>query len=234
MYSLVLMAALTGGTNAPAFHHHGWSCCGCHGSSYGCWGGCYGCWGGSYGGWGCCGCYGGGWGCYGACYGGCYGGYGAWYGCYGGCYGGGYGCYGYYGVGAYAPVIAPAVETPVAPPRDQDRDRDRPAPRDRSGDRGGGSVSLDRGKLVVQLPADAKLYIDDHLMKTGSERRTFSTPVLERGQLYYYEVRAEISSSGKPYSETKRVIVKAGEKAEVSFRGMEARAPYKSNAVAGR
>src|SRR5438105_8594780 len=49
MYSLVMMAALSTGTNAPAhwFSHgcHGcFGCNGCYGSCYGCWGSCHGCW----------------------------------------------------------------------------------------------------------------------------------------------------------------------------------------------
>ena len=49
MYSVVLMAALTAGTQAPACH---WSCCGC-GGGWG-WGGGWGApgWGGGWGGWG--------------------------------------------------------------------------------------------------------------------------------------------------------------------------------------
>lgn len=248
MYSLVLMAALTSGGEAPACHWHGrascWSCSGCSG----CYGGCHGCYGGCYGGCysgcfsACYGCYGGCYGCYGCsgmsygCYGGCYGCYGSSYGCYG-CYG----CSGCYGMSVYAPagmpVVAPATEEPAAHPRERAPDREKGRTPDRGTmdkDRGGEQVSLDRARLVVEVPVDAKLYIDGRLMKTGSKRRTFSTPLLEPGQLYYYDVRAEIAREGQPYSETRRVIVKAGERVDTSFHGMEARAPYRSNAVAGR
>src|SRR5947209_5368237 len=78
MYSVVLMAALSTGGEAPAFGRHGchgcWGCCGgcwgCHGCCGGCWGCCGGCCGGC---WGCGGCCGGCWGCQGCC-GGCWGG----------------------------------------------------------------------------------------------------------------------------------------------------------------
>lgn len=72
MYSLVLMAAMAGGADAPSFFWWG------HGGSGHWGGGCYGgCWGGCYGG---CGGWHAGYGCYGGCYGGCFGGCG---GCFG-------------------------------------------------------------------------------------------------------------------------------------------------------
>ena len=80
-----------------------------------------------------------------------------------------------------------------------------------------GEVSAAPGKLVVELPADAKLYIDDQPMKTTAERRSFNTPTLQPGQAYYYELRAEVTREGKTYTESKRVIVKAGETARATF-----------------
>jgi uncharacterized protein (TIGR03000 family) len=74
-----------------------------------------------------------------------------------------------------------------------------------------------KAKLVVELPADAKLYIDDHLMKTTSARRTFSTPALEADKTYYYVLRAEIIRDGKTLSDTKRVIVRAGNEIRANF-----------------
>jgi uncharacterized protein (TIGR03000 family) len=78
-----------------------------------------------------------------------------------------------------------------------------------------------RARVIVELPADAKLYIDDQLMKTTSERRTFNTPLLEDGQAYYYELRAEVVRDGKPVSVTKRVTLKAGDVVRARFGDME-------------
>jgi uncharacterized protein (TIGR03000 family) len=78
-----------------------------------------------------------------------------------------------------------------------------------------------KAKLFVEVPADAKLYIDDQLMKTGSAHRVFSTPELETGQAYYYVVRAEVTRDGKKVEQTKRVIVRPGEQAKASFADME-------------
>lgn len=194
MYSVVLLAALATTPSSPGWHHgcHGcYGCYGCYGGCYGCYGGCYGCWGGCYGGYSCCGCCGGG---YGGCYGGCY-----------GCYGG-YGCGGCYG-SAYAPVYGAPAGAPVAPAEAV------PAPKKEDKK----ETSLDRAKLVVELPSDARLFIDDHAMKTASDRRTFNTPALEPGQAYYYMVRAEVVRDGKTYRESKRVIVRAGQVAQTNF-----------------
>jgi uncharacterized protein (TIGR03000 family) len=230
MYSVVLMAAMTAGTDAPDCwfrNRHG--CNGCGGyvscAGYGCAG--YGCGGYGCAGYGCAG-YGSaaGWGYPGS---GCagYGGWGAGYysglGCVG-CYGGnGYGaywnatgcfhCHGCYG--CYAPGCAgfstygPGAATPeqLPPPKVDDKTKTGALP--------------DRARVTVQMPPDAKLYVDETPMKTTAESRTFNTPRLDRGQTYFYEVRAEVVRDGKPVSETKRVLVRAGEDVRVSFDTLE-------------
>ena len=212
MYSVVLLAALTTGAETPSFgwRHgcHGWGG-GCHGG-YG-WGGCCG---GCYGGCrGCNGCYGGG--CYGGwgCYGGCRG-YG-WYGCYG-CYGGYWGCNGCNGYvgspynvrpatrpGGYAePIPAPAGEKKSKEPKKDSQPKE---------------STDDQAKLIIELPAEAKLFIDNKLMQSTSSRRVFATPTLEPGRKYYYELRAEVIRDGQPLSDTKRVIFQAGDEIRESF-----------------
>jgi len=158
--------------------------------------GCHGC----YGAHACRGCRGG----YGGCHG-CYGGMSmAGYGCYGGCYG----CMGYYsqfyGMHPY-PVVHPmpyVAPEPLPQPKKLEDKK---------------SSSLNRAKMVVELPADAKLYIDDQLMKATSERRSFTTPDLVRGQAYYYILRAETVRDGKTLMASKRVIVRAGETVQTSL-----------------
>lgn len=218
MYSLVLAAMLTAGpASAPAWGCHGCSSChsccggcygchcsggwGCTGCSGCCGGGCYGCCGGCYGCYGCTGCYGcyGGYGCYG-CYGGCYGCCGGCYGCCGGCTGwpGCYGCYGYaavapVGVGyvAAAPTALPAA-TAVAP-------------------------AADRATVVVQLPADARLWVDGRQADLTSATRSFQTPALEKDRDYFYTVQADATRDGVMRSQSARVLVRAGEVSRVDF-----------------
>ena len=246
MYSVVLMAALATGGNAPAFHHHGChgGCYGCYGGCYGSWGGCYGSYGGCYGCYGCHGCWGGCYGCYGGwynggCWGSCYGGWyngGCWgscYGYYGGCYGGyscygcygGYSCYGGYGFSDYAPGYAvpagPGGPEKVMPPDGTTAPTKKLDGTDKKGDRtdkkGREEASADSAKLIVELPDNARLFVDDRPVENVATRRTFVTPSLQQGHAYYYILRAEVVRDGKTRSESKRVIVRPGEVVRASF-----------------
>jgi len=207
MYSVVLAAMLT---TTPATPQWGWGCHGCHGC-HGCWSchgchGCYGCWGSCYG------CYGGGgWG-----YGGySYGNYAAapgwptWYGCYGGafgCAGGGYaclGCYGCYGWGGYV------AATPVLPARGGAGDR-MPA----------ATAGPAPATVVVQLPPDAKLYVEGKAVALD-EQRSFTTPRLDAATPYTYTLKAQVVRNGRLFNATKDVEVRAGETTRVAFRDLE-------------
>ena len=233
MYSMVLMAALTTGSATPAFGHHWHGCCGCWGGGYGChgccgcWGGygCHGCWGGwghgchgCWGGWG-HGCHGGwGYGCHGCC--GCWGGYD----CHGCCGGWGYACHGccggYGGEVVYpAPGMVPPMGAPAGPPVENV-----PAEKVPTAPKKTTSTQLERAQLVVDLPTDAKLFVDGKAVKTGAAKRTFNTPPLEAGQAYYYMLRAEVVRDGQTVEESTRVIVRAGEVARASFPTLEATA----------
>jgi len=77
-----------------------------------------------------------------------------------------------------------------------------------------------RAQLIVELPANAKLYVDEHLMNAASQRRVFNTPVLQQGQTYYYIVRAEVDRDGMTYASTQRVIIRPGEIIQATFRDL--------------
>ena len=222
MYSVVLLAALTAGGQTP--DHHGCFACG------GGYGSCYG----NYGvdSWNCAG------GGYGSHYSGCYGGY---HGCCGGyscsgAYWGGYSCGGGYPWdwsssgcngcwGSYGQVVSPyfvqppPVVAPTVPPTTKPGEA-LPLPM-KPGDTAPAkppeAVAPNRARLIVDAPADAKLYIDDTAMKTQAEHRSYQTPDLEPGQTYYYEVRVEVQRDGRPVSETKRILVRAGQEVHADF-----------------
>jgi uncharacterized protein (TIGR03000 family) len=221
MYSVVLMAALTTGGQAQDWcfkHQSSFAGGDCHG--YACYGSCYG---GGYGAYttgGYAGGYSGGsGGCYGSV-GYCTGGYGivgyASYGCHG-CYG----CYGCYGCTGYAPGLYPGV-FPASPAAPKDGETLPPPKKD------GESLAPNKARLIVTLPADATLTVDGRPMKATSDRRSFQTPELAKGQTFYYEVRAEVTRDGKPISQTKRVLLKAGEEVLADFKDMDAAATAKS------
>jgi len=237
MYSVILMAAMTANTaEAPAFHwkkslgcqgglylHGGGygSCMGCWGAGGGCGGGCYG-----GGGWGSC--YGGYGGCQGGCYGcmGCYGVYdGGWGGCQGG-YGGGSSWYGYGatydGMTTYPagnPMAAPAGTTPPAPAGTTPPPAGTPPAPTGTTPPAGGRPAGTSAKVIIEKPADAKIYVDDRLVKSEGTRQEFATPTLDPAQAYFYTVRVETVRDGKPVGETRRVVVRAGETVSEAFAG---------------
>jgi uncharacterized protein (TIGR03000 family) len=209
MYSIVLVMALGSGADTPAMdlgpdyqetyrsitghvEYRGRRRHGCNGGGcYGGYGGCYGGgWGGCYGGYG--GCYGGGWGgCYG---GGCNGGY-------GGCYGGGYG---YPGGPGYGPPPGTRRQGEKIPPPKKGGEEET-------------SLTPAPATIVVSLPADARLTFDGAATEARSALRTFLSPPLERGQTYYYMLRAETVRNGQTLSTSKRVVVRAGQESRVSL-----------------
>jgi uncharacterized protein (TIGR03000 family) len=85
------------------------------------------------------------------------------------------------------------------------------------------STELERAQVVVELPTDAKLFVDGKAVKAGAAKRTFNTPPLEAGQAYYYMFRAEVVRDGQTVAENTRVIVRAGEVARASFPSLETR-----------
>jgi uncharacterized protein (TIGR03000 family) len=220
MYGVVLMMAMSGGVDLPAYGdvavdhvakygdhgdkqyrgcHGGRRARRCHGCCGGCYGGCSGCNGGG-------GCYGGG--CYGGgCYGGgCYGG-----GCSGGCGGGAYGAYGYgamfsgsnyYGAASYgAPLYAGTMP----------------------GQYGYGALTGPNGSaeapatIVVRLPADARLTIGGSASSSTQDVRTFVSPPLQPGKDYQYTLTAEVTRDGKTVERSRDVTVRAGQQSEVTF-----------------
>jgi uncharacterized protein (TIGR03000 family) len=75
--------------------------------------------------------------------------------------------------------------------------------------------------LIIEVPENAKLFIDDQLMKSTTTERFFYTPALENGQKYFYDVRVEVMKDGQKVTESKRVIVQAGDVRRESFRSMD-------------
>jgi uncharacterized protein (TIGR03000 family) len=200
MYSIVLLAAMSAGENTADFglRNHGQY-------KYGI--------------------------CYGACYGACYDGYegyhwnGGWglpYGGYGpeshghGGYGPpGYACFG--ACGCYSSPAygypAPVIGGPGVPPATL------PGPGEPLKKEDEARASS-RGRLIVELPPGAKLFVDDKLVPDASPRKSFRIPALTEGEDYFYELRAEVIRDGKPVSETRRIIVKAGAVVRTDFRSL--------------
>jgi uncharacterized protein (TIGR03000 family) len=201
---------------------------GCYGGGgYG--GGCYG--GGGWGG----GCYGGGY-SYGCC--GCCGGGGMQYAAPAMQMGGPErmpsGKRSYYGENGVNVMPSDGVNTPRRDDRNLDRDLN--APQDRSvpaaepqrrqpqvpqGDQGNRPPQETRNgseaTILVSLPPDAKLTIDDTLTRSTSARRIFVSPPLERGKTYHYTLKAEAMREGRPVTVSKQIDVRAGQETRVEL-----------------
>jgi uncharacterized protein (TIGR03000 family) len=88
--------------------------------------------------------------------------------------------------------------------------------------------------LTVELPANATLYVDGGLVKGEGAVRTFNTPELERGQSFYYELKAEVVVNGQTRTEEQKVIVRAGEPAKATFTKLTAAVASRGTALASK
>lgn len=151
---------------------------------------------------GCCGCY---CSCYSGCYGGCHGGC---HGCWGGMYAGCWGCHGsmHYGPGQ-RDYRQPGMEK-------SKKTSSGPAP----------------ATLIVQVPADATVTIDDSPTRSVSGTRVFVTPPLAQNTDYSYTVKAQVRRDGQVRSETRQVTVRGGEETLVTLNI----APAQSGSAASR
>jgi uncharacterized protein (TIGR03000 family) len=225
MYSVVLLMALTSGSEAVDFGRHAKG--GCTGSCTGVVvsGGCTGtivsggCTGVAYGG--CTGV------AYGGCTGSCTGGHGhglfsRLHNRHNGCNGGGCtgviisgGCNGVISGGCTGGcggvIIDGGVIMNPAPPVTT------PAPVEKKVEIKKTTQAAAPATLVVTLPADARLLIDGRSTVSTTGERTFITPEFAVGQVVTYTLRAEIVRDGQTLTQTQVVNVRGGQTTAVPF-----------------
>lgn len=88
-----------------------------------------------------------------------------------------------------------------------------------------GLVAVDSGvradsataTIVVNVPADARIFFDGAPTTQSGAQRIYTTPALATPGTYVYQLKAEATREGRVVSRTKRVVVKPGEKTEVNF-----------------
>jgi uncharacterized protein (TIGR03000 family) len=206
MYSVVLLAALTGGVETPDCHKAACSGCtgyvstGCSGYSS-CSGSCHG--GRLFGG----GLFNHKHSCSGSCSGSyvaCTG-YTGCTGSYMGCTGGYMGCTGC--TGGYIVPGTKAMPEPVPPPKSTDKPKEEvrvPTP----------------ATIVVELPSDAKLTIDNGATASTSTVRTFVTPELIPAKTFSYTLKAQIVRDGQTLTAEQKITVEAGVETRVNL-GMD-------------
>jgi uncharacterized protein (TIGR03000 family) len=214
MYSVVLMMAMTSGGDLPDLGHRHGGCCGgytscCGGYGYSCCGGY------AYGGYSCCGGYVDYCGC---CGGGrhhrhgCCGGYS----CCGGYYYSGYSCCGCCGGVIYTGGTTVITEPgkpgpePIKKPDSDKKPEVAPPPKPEA-------TGPAPATIIVSLPADATLSIDDAATTSTSSLRVFTSPVLPLGRDFHYTLKAELTRDGKAVTLSKDVTVRAGEESRVNL-----------------
>ncbi len=75
----------------------------------------------------------------------------------------------------------------------------------------------ERARLTIDVPADARLFLNDQPTQSTAAVRTFLTPPLAVGDTYYYVVRVEMQRDGRTVSESKRVLLHPGEQVYTRF-----------------
>jgi len=74
--------------------------------------------------------------------------------------------------------------------------------------------------VIVKLPEEARLFVDETPCPLTSATRSFDTPALDPGQEYYYTLTAEVMRDGRAVTATRKVTVRAGEESVVEFGAM--------------
>jgi uncharacterized protein (TIGR03000 family) len=85
-----------------------------------------------------------------------------------------------------------------------------PSPREKDEGKLIGAVD-NRARLIVELPADAQLTIDERQTMSTSAMRRFITPPLEPKREYAYTLKGEIVRNGRTITSMKEVSIRAGE-----------------------
>lgn len=134
------------------------------------------------------------------------------------------------GGGYYSPSYAPSYSSPSyivpegdqpvnppPPPMNPPVDGDPLPPMGDAPVEDGTSLRRADGTLVVEVPADAKIYVNNRLTSTPGEVREYVSKNLIRGYNYTYEVRAELEIDGKTVTETKKIDLRAGQHQKLAF-----------------
>lgn len=94
----------------------------------------------------------------------------------------------------------------------------------------GWPVKLNRSLIIVKLPADAVLYVDNVLSGAGSNVRSFLSPVLDPNKTYFYTLRVEFKRGDRAITETKKVEFNPGNgEVEVDFNYLDGAGPVITN-----
>jgi uncharacterized protein (TIGR03000 family) len=74
-----------------------------------------------------------------------------------------------------------------------------------------------RAKIIVKVPEDAKVYIEDLPTKQSGTTRTYNTPDLKAGEELFFHLKVEVVRQGKLITKTKKIAVLAYHISVVDF-----------------
>ena len=79
------------------------------------------------------------------------------------------------------------------------------------------AVTDNTAKVEVRVPADAEIWFEGQRTSQSGTKRMYSSPALESGQDYIYEIHARWNADGKEVDQTRKVTVHAGDHVLVDF-----------------
>ncbi len=81
------------------------------------------------------------------------------------------------------------------------------------------AATTDPNAAVIDLrvPADAQVWFDGDPTNQRGPDRVFTSPALDPGKTYHYDVKARWTENGRPVERTRRVDVRAGQRTTVDF-----------------
>ena len=84
------------------------------------------------------------------------------------------------------------------------------------------AIPDDKARVVVSLPADARLWVDQVECPLSGSVRSFDTPQLDPQQTYAYTLRVAVQRNGQTVQDSRRVQLTPGQRVEVDFNGVSA------------
>ncbi len=84
-------------------------------------------------------------------------------------------------------------------------------------DDGDVAASATKARLVVRVPADARLWVDQVECPLPGTVRAFDTPNLNPEQSYRYTIRVAVERNGQTIEDSRRIDFVSGQRVDVDF-----------------
>ncbi|MEY4177021.1 MAG: hypothetical protein RLY70_595 [Planctomycetota bacterium] len=119
------------------------------------------------------------------------------------------------------PMPVPPMNPPMAPGEAAPADA-APAPAPAPGDAlpapaSGASYRAGKAMILVNVPADAKVFVNGMATTSQGEQRSFVSRGLSSGYRYTYEVKVQAKRDGQVVEQVKTVQLRSGENADLAF-----------------